>query len=140
MSFFLFPFAIVVVGFGFILVILGIFWIGYKAGMMDARTEDAQDATATSPKNWRCFHCDEVFTDRGSAVEHFGTSCTDNAACQISAKEIREMEKQLSRYRNEDTDLHRHLAHLQGEHQVALRRAEEAGYENGLRDGRLLRQ
>lgn len=29
---------------------------------------------APRPDEWRCFHCDEVFTDRLSASAHFGES------------------------------------------------------------------
>ena len=88
-------------------------------------------------KSWRCFHCDEVFTDRKDAVEHFGSSCTDVPACQVDAKRLRELEKQLRLYRNEDTDLHRAIEHLRSEHSIALVRAEESGYAKGLRDARL---
>ena len=44
------------------------------------------------------------------------------------------MEDQLRRYRDEDTDLHREIFALKAAHEVALRRAEEAGYAAGLRD------
>lgn len=45
-----------------------------------------------------------------------------------------ELEAALRRYREEDTDLHRELARLRGEHRLALKREEEAGYARGLRD------
>lgn len=28
------------------------------------------------PKQWRCFHCDEVFTDKFEARDHFGAEAT----------------------------------------------------------------
>lgn len=86
-------------------------------------------------KSWRCFHCDEVFKNAISAREHFGTGLLCQPACQIDAAAFREMEMQLARYRDEDTDLHRQIRQLESEHQTALRRAEESGYSKGLRDG-----
>lgn len=94
---------------------------------------------------WRCFHCDEVFFDSAEAAKHFGeiriaygVCIHDEAACQVDIAKYREMQKQLERYRNEDTDLHRQIASLQAHHAAALMRAEEAGYAKGLRDGRAL--
>ena len=89
-------------------------------------------------KSWRCFHCDEVFTDRAAALEHFGSSTLDEPACQTDAARLRTLEKELRRYRDEDTDLHRQVEHLTTEHQTALRREEEMGYARGLRDGQEL--
>jgi flagellar biosynthesis/type III secretory pathway protein FliH len=89
-----------------------------------------------APKAWACFHCDETFTNPAAARDHFGPTCMDTPACQIDAKRLRDMENELERYRNEDTDLHRQISHLQSEQQTALRRAEEAGYAKGLKDGR----
>jgi hypothetical protein len=31
--------------------------------------------------SWRCFHCDEVFTNVTEAGEHFGLDVTDQPAC-----------------------------------------------------------
>ncbi len=89
-------------------------------------------------KSWRCFHCDEVFTDPKEARTHFGAIQGDKAVCALSSDEIRHMEWCLRRYREEDTDLHRQIAHMQCEHTQALMRAEESGYAKGLRDGRAL--
>ena len=89
-------------------------------------------------KSWRCFHCDEVFTDPKEARTHFGAIQGDKAVCALSPDEIRHMEWCLRRYREEDTDLHRQIAHMQCEHTQALMRAEESGYAKGLRDGRAL--
>ena len=86
-------------------------------------------------EEWRCFHCDEVFTDRESAENHFGASVACAPMCQIFGKTVRAMEDQLRSYQNEDTDLHRRIASMQTEHQQALMRAEESGYAKGLRDG-----
>ena len=89
-------------------------------------------------KSWRCFHCDEVFTDKLEAECHFGRSLESTTACQIDAKHLRALERELRRYRNEDTDLHRHIHHLEFKHSQELRREEERGYAKGLRDGRTL--
>lgn len=85
-------------------------------------------------KEWRCFHCDEVFTDEHKAREHFGESMCDDPACQIDIVDVRAMQNQLTRYHNEDTDLHREIHKLIAEHAVALRREEEKGYARGIRD------
>ena len=87
-------------------------------------------------KTWRCFHCDEVFRDEEAARLHFGDSLMHAAACKVDVAALRELERQLACYREEDTDLHREIHRLHAEHLVALRRAEEDGYAKGLRDGR----
>lgn len=90
-------------------------------------------------KKWRCFHCDEVFTNSKEASLHFGETASATPVCQIGPKELRDMQEELSRYRDEDTDLHRQIANMQSQHQIALRQAEESGYSKGLRDGRNLK-
>lgn len=97
-----------------------------------------QDALMAHPATWRCFHCDEIFTDREKAQEHFGASVECKPLCQIYGTTVRNMEKELAAYRNENSELHRQIAHLQCEHTQALMRAEEAGYAKGLADGRKL--
>lgn len=90
----------------------------------------------TPVAQWRCFHCDEVFIYRDQALLHFGASCDRPVACQVDAARLRELENQLRRYREEDTDLHRKIARLECEAHQAVRRAEELGYSKGLADGR----
>jgi hypothetical protein len=85
---------------------------------------------------WRCFHCGETFTEEAAAEEHFGRSERQEPVCKIDAAEYRAMEERMRRYNDEDSDLHRQIYRMQSEHQVALRREEEAGYAKGLRDGR----
>ena len=87
-------------------------------------------------KSWRCFHCDQVFTEREAAEAHFGTSVLCAPLCQVYGTTVRNLENELSRYRAEDTDLHRQIAHLKTAHTQALMRAEEAGYAKGLSAGR----
>jgi hypothetical protein len=90
----------------------------------------------TDRREWRCFHCDELFTDYEAALEHFGFDQTSYAACQIDIKAFREMENFTARCQAEDSDTDRAMYRMQTEHDVALRREEEAGYAKGLRDGR----
>lgn len=89
-------------------------------------------------KTWRCFHCDQVFRSRSRAALHFGTTESATPLCQIDAARVRQMEADLEKYRDEDTDLHRQIRQLESHHQAALRQAEEDGYANGLADGRQL--
>ena len=91
-------------------------------------------------KRWRCFHCDEVLTREQDAAAHFGGQMGALAACQIKGHEnnllavIREQEGELARHRNEDTQLIRAMESIRAEHTQALRRAEEIGYDRGVRD------
>lgn len=94
----------------------------------------------TSPEDhsrigpWRCFHCDDVFTDAALAQEHFGSSEYQEPGCKIDLAKYREMESLLRRYAEEDTDLHRSIHALNTKHQVELIRQEETGYIRGLKD------
>ncbi len=98
-----------------------------------------------SRKQWRCFFCDEVFTRRADAAEHFGVddSCeADVPACKIAAHEghlvkyIRKLESELRRYVREDSDIARSIMTLEADQGDKLRRAEEDGYAKGVRDMR----
>jgi hypothetical protein len=86
-------------------------------------------------KQWRCFHCDEVFDDAPSAREHFGTSLMHEPACQIDIAKFREMERRVELCNAEDSDLHREIHKAESDGRQAARRAEEAGYARGLADG-----
>jgi hypothetical protein len=85
-------------------------------------------------REWRCFYCDEVFTDPDDAWVHFGDDHMSDAACQADVRAVREMERELARYRAEDSDKDRDMYRMQAEHAAALRRAEEEGYRRGLVD------
>ncbi len=92
---------------------------------------------ATADQNgWRCFHCSEYFSEHADAAVHFGTHERQNPACLIDISEYRAMEELHKKNLEEDTELHRAMFHLKGEHALALRRAEEAGYARGLLDAR----
>lgn len=41
-------------------------------------------------KEWRCFHCDEVFTTIGAAEEHFGTTEGAEPGCKIDQVAVEE--------------------------------------------------
>jgi hypothetical protein len=84
---------------------------------------------------YTCFHCGEVFVDTEAARLHFGKGVYQQPGCHIDLAEYRRMEEENRRHCEEDTDLHRTLHRLECDHQLALRREEEAGYANGLRDG-----
>jgi hypothetical protein len=83
---------------------------------------------------WRCFLCDETFTDRAAAAEHFGTTELHEPACTIDVKKFRQMEALWQRALQDDSDTDRQMYAMRSEHQLALRREEEKGYARGLRD------
>lgn len=88
------------------------------------------------PKEWRCFHCDQLFTDYQNAHAHFGESERYEPICTMSPDAIREMEAELESYREEDTALHRKIYAMEADHRAKLREEEEKGYARGLKDGR----
>lgn len=92
---------------------------------------------------WTCFFCGETFHTAAEARDHFGGEMISDAACRIKISEegglvmaLRRAEAQLARYHAEDSDTDRAMYRMQAEHDAALRRAEEKGYERGLRDAR----
>ena len=95
---------------------------------------DAREARAVGGREWRCFHCDEVFTDVESALLHFGDRLFMDPACQIDMAEFRAMESAHARCCEEDTDLHREIYRLRSSRQQELMREEEKGYARGLKD------
>jgi len=93
--------------------------------------------------HWRCFHCDDVFTDRAAAAEHFGgDNLQADPACKLNSIEgglialVRAQEQELQQFRTEETASYREFYRLGAEHAAAVRRAEEEGYAKGLADGR----
>lgn len=64
-----------------------------------------------SRKQWRCFHCDQVFTSFKWAQEHFGVDQFNTPACKISHAEghmiayIRKLEAEIEEYRRESHDI-----------------------------------
>lgn len=95
---------------------------------------------------WRCFHCGDTFTKEQErwAREHFGSAETKTPVCLMRVPgegslltTLRNAQDELTRYRQEDTDLMRAIWAMSSDHAAALRREEEKGYERGLRDARL---
>lgn len=97
----------------------------------------------STEREWRCFHCDEVFKTKKAAALHFGCEVTDQAACkQLNDDQnallhvIRDQSLQLFRMREEITPLDQ-LRHIIDHHiYQEVRNAEELGYRRGLEDGR----
>lgn len=91
-------------------------------------------------KQWRCFHCDELFISFKCAQSHFGSDETKEVACRLKGHEqhlvdyIRDLEAQLDSYRADDSHVMRSIYTLEADHRQALIRAEEAGYNKGVRD------
>lgn len=83
---------------------------------------------------WKCFFCGELLVSFDEARDHFGNREFGKTACEYDIKELRSMERELAKYREEDTDLHREIHRLRAEIDTQKRRAEEIGYERGLRD------
>ncbi len=99
-----------------------------------------------SRKNWRCFHCDELFTNPKHARAHFGVDEGTPPGCVAVLRHgeshllarIRDLTEQLSRYYSEDSDLMRWSQGREADHRAALIREEERGYERGCRDMRAM--
>jgi diadenosine tetraphosphatase ApaH/serine/threonine PP2A family protein phosphatase len=93
-------------------------------------------------KSWRCFHCDEVFTGQREAATHFGDDCTDEPGCKLRMpsgeltllRHIRKQDRELRRFRAEDSDVLRMMYGQSADHRQALIREEEGGFARGVRD------
>lgn len=85
---------------------------------------------------WRCFHCDEVFTDAACAELHFGKYQDCEPICTVGAARYRDLEDQLADYRSEADAASKTFYEMGARHAGLERRAEEKGYERGLRDAR----
>lgn len=102
---------------------------------------------ASVADGWRCFHCDEVFTDRQQAEDHFGSGEHCEAACRIKMgaersllKALRNVEQDAaaawSAVHNETTDIAKAYHAQAARHHVQLQTVEEMGYARGLADAR----
>lgn len=89
-----------------------------------------------SEREWRCFHCDEVFTDKATAAEHFGHDELCEPACKIDAAEYRRMEDVHRQHLNETDEASRLYYAQQDANRRALVAEEQKGYDRGLADGR----
>lgn len=99
----------------------------------------------TKQRSWRCFNCGDLFRNPRHAASHFGIDELQTPGCVAVLRHgeshrldrIRDLEEQLQRYRNEDSDIIRWHAAKSADHAAALRHEEEKGYERGLHDARL---
>lgn len=98
-----------------------------------------------SIKKWRCFHCDEVFTDAEEARDHFGymeDGVGERTACQLTKDEkglvclLRDAWAELRRYHEEDTSLHRSLWSLSSDAESKRRDWGDKEYARGVAAGR----
>lgn len=100
------------------------------------------------PHGWTCFHCGETFRTPNTARDHFGLSPSSDPGCRIKVgaergllMALRKAEQEIDRRRDDDgpavAAIMDELRRQQSRHADALRSAEEAGYERGLRDARL---
>ena len=96
---------------------------------------------------WRCFHCDETFSDKRAAQDHFGCDETSEPACRIKAGAERSLLGALRRaekdaadawmaVQTETTDAAKAYYKQATRHHEQLRIVEEAGYERGMEDAR----
>lgn len=78
--------------------------------MMTSRTEMGTTqpnvrGRSEAAEEWRCFHCDEVFTDKAEARDHFGADETATPACRIGPRDkgllevLRRTEGELATWR-----------------------------------------
>lgn len=98
------------------------------------------------PHGWTCFHCGGTFTTPGAARDHFGFDPSADPACRIKVGEERGLVMALRRLEAKYVKLLEDTCDEQGKvamefyglgakHAGDRRRAEEAGYAKGLRDG-----
>jgi len=93
-------------------------------------------------KSWRCFHCGDVFRNPKHAASHFGIDQLQEPGCVAVLRHgeshlldrIRDLEQQLRRYQEEDSDVIRWVQAKTSDHATALIREEERGYAKGVAD------
>ncbi len=98
---------------------------------------------------WTCFHCGETFTTPGAARNHFGFDPSYDPACRIKVGAERGLVMALRKVEQELADAQAAIADETTEaakayyaqttrHRAQILAAEEAGYERGLTDGRMI--
>jgi hypothetical protein len=92
-------------------------------------------------KQWRCYHCDELFSNLRCAAVHFGADESATTACLLSherhlVEHIRNLENQPTSYRTESDNVLKSIMALEADHRQALMREEEKGFTRGLCAGR----
>ncbi len=99
---------------------------------LDRAEKERDEADA----QWRCFHCDDVFTTREAAAGHFGPDCGCEAACRIDIAEYRRMEEVHNRHLTETDEASVAYYAQAADHRQALIREEQKGYDKGVADMR----
>lgn len=94
-------------------------------------------------KQWRCFFCDEVFTSRDKAAQHFGVfeACeADEPACKLMQHQerfiqyVRGLEEEIRLYQDDNQPLQRAIWDLEATIADKVRTAEEQGYAKAVND------
>lgn len=93
-------------------------------------------------KSWRCFHCGDVFLNPRHAASHFGIDELQTPGCVAVLRggeshlldRIRDLQEQMRRFLDEDSDVMRWAAAKASDHAQALIREEERGYAKGVND------
>lgn len=101
--------------------------------------------TDTQDKEWRCFHCDEVFTDRPAAFLHFGYDEGKLPACLVKGdigllQAWRDAEAQADEHlhvlHHENTETLRAYHALQHRSSKVTSTLEQNGYDKGVKEAR----
>ena len=97
-------------------------------------------------REWTCFHCGEVLTDRWLARDHFGFDESGDPACRIKVSErglvgaLRRAEADAAdawdKLHSESTDAVKAYHAQHARHLQQLREIEEAAYCRGVEDAR----
>ncbi len=95
-------------------------------------------------KTWRCFHCDEVFTNPKHAAVHFGTDQLTEPGCVAKLRsgedglleEIFKLKQEVRAHDVEDTGLVRWSRSKVAEAEAKVPKAEQTGYDKGVADCR----
>ena len=94
-------------------------------------------------KQWRCFFCDEVFTSRDKAAQHFGVfeACeSDEPACKLMQHQerfmeyVRGLEQEIRLYQDDNTPLQKAMWDLSDTINSKVKKAEEKGYSKAVHD------
>ena len=95
-------------------------------------------------KHWRCFHCDEVFTDEETARNHFGDHEGQTPACKLNTfdrgllEALRRQERDnieaWDRISSETVEAVSAMHGMHARFERNLRLVDEAAYVRGMRD------
>lgn len=101
--------------------------------------------TDAPPKEYRCFHCDEVFVDRQEALLHFGIDEMKTPACLIKGDRtllvaLRQAEGQVDGLLHdlhcENTETLRAYRDLRQRFNEVTQTLEQTGYDKGVSEAR----